>query len=120
MPGQAGDGVETLARQGTCGDAQQQRCAGDARAIFDEVRRHWLAGEACGTELYAVAQRASERLGWQLYLDLCGHRLQQPVPAPAGSRPAMQQWRLEVHLRHPRLACGASYAGVLQEYAAVD
>lgn len=99
--------------------ALRHRCAGDARAIFHEVRRHWLASDVCGKELYAVAQRASARLGWQVHLELSGHRLDQPAAALAGCRPASQQWRLEVHLHHLQHDDGACYAGILQDEAAL-
>lgn len=117
-----GDGGDTFT---TGSNAELARCARDARDIFHETRRHWLATQASGRALYAFAVAAAEQRGWTLNLDLSGHRIadfphaaihQGPL-AEVEFTPARQLWVLEIHIRNAAGTFGAFYEDMLLEDA---
>src|SRR3984957_13243642 len=67
-----GDGGETFL---TGSDLEMARCAEDARQLFHLVRKKWEKEAATGKVLYDYATEAAAQMGWQLNLDLSGHRL---------------------------------------------
>ncbi|EKG37806.1 MULTISPECIES: M24 family metallopeptidase [Pseudomonas syringae group] len=115
-----GDGGQTFV---TGTDIGKARCAQDSQAIFHEVRRHWLTTGATGKALYLFAAQASERRGWELNMDLDGHRLSdfphtaiyKGAMADIEFTPSSQLWVLEIHIRHPDHTYGAFFEDMLLE-----
>lgn len=115
-----GDGGDTF----ICGnDPEMMRCAEDARRIFHLVRKKWQDEPATGKDLYEFAVKVARDLGWELNLDLSGHRISDfphadiyegPL-ADAEFHPARLIWVLEIHIRHPTKAYGAFFEDLLLE-----
>jgi methionyl aminopeptidase len=113
-----GDGGETF----TVGnDALLARCARDAQELFHEVGRQWAAHGWTGARLYEFAQRCARDLGWELNLDLPGHRLSDfphaaihtGALAATDFRPSALRWVLEIHLLDPLGRFGAFFEDLL-------
>ena len=113
-----GDGGDTFV---TGADPEKARCAADARAIFHQVRRHWLQHGASGQDLYRFAAACAQARGWELNLDLSGHRLAD-FPHSAAHKGALADyphapnellWVLEIHIRHPSQPYGAFFEDML-------
>ncbi len=104
-------------------DPDHHRAKRDARAIWEDTRRHWFDHGATGKELYEFAVQAAENLGWKLNLDLSGHRLSEfPHSAhydgsiadvPYSLHP--DRWVLEIAIIHPERHFGAFYEDLLLE-----
>jgi methionyl aminopeptidase len=115
-----GDGGATF----TVGnDAMQAKCARDAQELFHDVRRQWAAFGWSGVRLYEYAQRRAQEMGWELNLELPGHRVSD-FPhaaihtrslASADFRPSAMRWILEIHLRDPQGRFGAFFEDMLLE-----
>jgi Xaa-Pro aminopeptidase len=103
-------------------DAEMHRAAHDVRAIFDLVQDKWRAERLTGAALYAYAEEQSAALGWQLNLEVPGHRIGDfPHEAiydgdmsGAAFAPADGLWILEIQIRHPRREFGAFYEDMLK------
>ncbi|MGE6919311.1 M24 family metallopeptidase [Achromobacter kerstersii] len=117
-----GDGGDTFL---TGTDPMKAKCASDAREIFHEVRGHWRDTGATGKELYAIAIEAAQRRGWELNMDLSGHRLadfphaavyEGPM-ADVDFTPSRQLWVLEIHIRNREGTYGAFFEDMLLEDA---
>ncbi|MBN9696738.1 MAG: aminopeptidase P family protein [Zoogloea sp.] len=115
-----GDGGDSFV---TGSDPDKARCAADARAIFHEVRRKWLAEGATGRALYDYAVSCATARGWVLNMDLSGHRIadfphaaihEGPL-AETDFSPSRLLWVLEIHIRHPSAAYGAFFEDLLLE-----
>jgi Xaa-Pro aminopeptidase len=104
-------------------DPDHHRAKRDARAIWEDTRRHWFEQGATGKDLYDFATQAAEDLGWKLNLDLSGHRLSDfPHSAhydgsiadvPFALHP--DRWVLEIAIIHPERPFGAFYEDLLLE-----
>ena len=116
--GYEGDAGDTFV---TGSNPELKRCARDARKIFDAVANQWKTEKATGVELYQFAGEMAKDLGWELNLDLGGHRLGE---APSGEQyegplseitfnPAPYLWMVEIHIRHPEKQFGAFYEDLL-------
>jgi Xaa-Pro aminopeptidase len=114
-----GDGGDTFV---TGQDPDKARCAADARALFHICRKRWENQSSSGKELYAFAVDEARRMGWELNMDLSGHRISEfpheghyPGPmadidfTPSGG----PVWVLEIHIRHPTESYGAFYEDML-------
>jgi methionyl aminopeptidase len=95
----------------------------DVREIWEQVRQVWFSEELSGRELYDVAIAKAESFGWQLNMDLSGHRLSDfphsahydgPL-AEVDFRPRPNLWILEIAIRHPEQSFGAFYEDLLLE-----
>jgi hypothetical protein len=115
-----GDGGDTF----VVGDNPSMRqCAEDARTLFHIVRRKWSSEGISGKDLYAFAEAAALKLGWELNLDLSGHRLSDfPHAAiydgPMGDvdfKPSPLLWVLEIHIRNKERTFGAFFEDMLLE-----
>jgi Xaa-Pro aminopeptidase len=115
-----GDGGDTFV---TGSDPEMARCAEDARKLFHVVRKKWKRESATGKVLYDYATAAASQLGWELNLDLSGHRLSDfphaavydgPM-ATLDFTPTARLWVLEIHIRHPTRGFGAFYEDMLLE-----
>jgi hypothetical protein len=102
-------------------DPEMARCAADARALFHVVRRKWVAEGLTGRVLYAYAVDEARRMGWELNMDLSGHRISDfphaviydgPL-AEVDFRPSPDLWVLEIHIRHPTKAYGGFFEDML-------
>jgi len=116
--GYEGDAGETFV---TGSNPELKRCALDAKAIFEAVAEKWKTGKPTGEELYQFARQKAKELGWELNMDLGGHRL---GDFPSGDHydgplseisfyPAPNRWMVEIHIRHPDQAFGAFYEDLL-------
>jgi Xaa-Pro aminopeptidase len=116
--GYEGDAGETFI---TGGNPGLKRCALDARLIFNAVAEKWKKDKATGVELYHFAEQMAKELGWELNLDLGGHRL---GDYPSGDHydgplseisfcPSPNRWMVEIHIRHPGQIFGAFYEDLL-------
>jgi Xaa-Pro aminopeptidase len=115
-----GDGGDTFV---VGDDPDHHRAKRDARAIWEDTRRHWFEQGATGKELYDFAVQAAVDLGWKLNLDLSGHRLSEfPHSAhydgsiadvPYSLHP--DRWVLEIAIIHPERHFGAFYEDLLLE-----
>ena len=102
-------------------DPEHRKAATDVRALWDEVRDQWLTAGLTGTALYDYAVKRATELGWELNLDLSGHRLgdfpheahYDGSLADAGIRPHPNLWVLEIAIKHPTRPFGAFYEDLL-------
>ena len=113
-----GDGGDTF----TVGTAPDMaKCAADAKTLFHIVRKKWETTGMSGRELYEFATEEAKALGWELNLDLSGHRLSDfphaaiydgPM-AEVDFKPSPLLWVLEIHIRHPTEGYGAFFEDML-------
>jgi Xaa-Pro aminopeptidase len=113
-----GDGGDTF----TVGNAPEMaKCAEDARKLFHIVRKEWENTGKSGKELYEFAVEEAKALGWELNMDLSGHRISDfphaaiydgPM-ADVDFKPAPLLWVLEIHIRNPAGGFGAFYEDML-------
>lgn len=102
-------------------DPDHHRARVDVRAVWDEVRDVWSQRRLSGRALYERAAAAAEARGWQLNLDLAGHRLSDfphaahydGTLAEVDIVPAPDLWVLEIAIRHPDRPFGAFYEDLL-------
>lgn len=105
------------------GDAEMLRIARDVHAVFDRVQQRWRDDGLTGQALYREAVGIAESLGWQLNLDMSGHRLAE-FPhaahhkgslAEAPFKPSPGLWMLEIQIRHPVRPFSAFFEDLLLE-----
>jgi Xaa-Pro aminopeptidase len=97
------------------------RAANDVHDIWNDVRDAWFTDRLTGRDLYEFAERSCDERGWQLNLELTGHRISDfPHKAhfsgPMSSVdivPAPDLWVLEIGLAHPTRTFGAFYEDTL-------
>jgi hypothetical protein len=113
-----GDGGDTFL---TGANPLMAQAATDARVLFHLVRKKWLSDGWTGKELYDFAEGAARNMGWELNLDLSGHRISDfphaaiydgPM-ATVDFCPSPLLWVLEIHIRHPRHPFGAFFEDML-------
>jgi methionyl aminopeptidase len=115
-----GDAGETVA---VGGDPDMIRAARDVKVLWQQVRGRWRADGLTGKSLYAFATQAAHDMGWELNLELTGHRLSEfPHDAhydgtlsDVGFRPSEARWVLEMQIRHPEREFGAFFEDLLLE-----
>lgn len=113
-----GDGGDTFV---TGTNPAYAKCARDARTLFHVVRKKWEKENASGKALYDFATQEARKLGWELNLDLSGHRLSDfPHAAlydgPMNTldfTPSALLWVLEIHIRDPQMKFGAFFEDML-------
>lgn len=90
-------------------DPEMHRIQRDVHAVFDGVQRHWRNERAAGEALYRFAVAEAAARGWELNLDMSGHRLSE-FPHAAHHKGALAEapfsptpglWMLEIQIRHP-------------------
>ncbi len=113
-----GDGGDTFI---VGSNAEMARCAADARKLFHIVRKKWTQTGLGGKGLYDFATAEAEAMGWELNLDLSGHRLSDfphaavydgPL-AEIDFRPSPLLWVLEIHIRDRDRKFGAFFEDML-------
>jgi Xaa-Pro aminopeptidase len=104
-------------------DPDHLRAKKEVRLIWDTVREKWFAEGLSGKELYDFAIATAQSYGWQLNMDLSGHRLSDfphsahydgPM-AEIDFRPNPNLWVLEIAIIHPDRGFGAFYEDLLLE-----
>jgi Xaa-Pro aminopeptidase len=114
-----GDGGDTFV---TGANPEMARCAADARKLFHIVRKVWEAQKATGRALYDFAVAEAQAMGWELNMDLSGHRISEfpheahyagPMAEVDFTPSAGPLWVLEIHIRHPTEKFGAFYEDML-------
>lgn len=113
-----GDGGDTFV---TGSNAAYAKCAADAKALFHLVRKKWQKEGATGIALYDFATAEAEKMGWELNLDLSGHRISDFPHAAAYDgpmntvdfTPSPLLWVLEIHIRSADMKFGAFYEDML-------
>ena len=113
-----GDGGDTFL---TGSDPEMAKAAADARTLFHITRKKWQDDGWTGIKLYDFATAEAEKLGWELNLDLSGHRISDfPHAAiyegPMNTLdfcPSPLIWVLEIHIRHPTRKFGAFFEDML-------
>ena len=104
-------------------DPELERCARGAEELFHEVRAAWRRHGWTGVRLYEYAGQRARQMGWELNLDLPGHRLSDfphaalhtGALAQAAFSPSPLRWVLEIHLRDPGHRFGAFFEDLLLE-----
>lgn len=104
-------------------DQEHHKAAHDVKALWDDVREQWFTTGMTGVALYDYAVKRAEEMGWELNLDLSGHRLgdfpheahYDGSLAEADIRPNPNLWVLEIAIRHPTRKFGAFYEDLLLE-----
>ena len=104
-------------------DPERHRLVRDVRAIFDRTSRHWRETRATGAALYRYAAAEAATRGWQLDLEMAGHRLgayphavfHDGTLARAEFTPSPGLWMLEIQLRHPDRPYSAFFEDLLLE-----
>jgi Xaa-Pro aminopeptidase len=104
-------------------DPGRQRIVRDLHEVFERTVRHWRATHPTGVELYRFAASQANSLGWELDLDMAGHRLGEHPHAPlhdgtlasAEFTPSSGLWMLEIQLRHPDVPYSAFFEDLLLE-----
>jgi hypothetical protein len=113
-----GDGGDSFV---TGTDPEMAKCAEDARTLFHLTRHKWMAERLTGQALYAFAVEEAAKMGWELNMDLSGHRLSDfphavifdgPM-ADMDFTPSAGLWVLEIHIRHPKRPFGAFFEDML-------
>jgi Xaa-Pro aminopeptidase len=102
-------------------DPERHRVVRDVRAIFDGTSRHWRETRATGAALYRFAAAAAAARGWELDLEMAGHRLgvhphasnHDGTLATADFTPTAGLWMLEIQIRHPGLPYSAFFEDLL-------
>jgi hypothetical protein len=113
-----GDGGDTFVFGN---DPLKLKCAEDARKLFHLVRHKWEDTGMSGKALYEYATAEALAMGWELNLDLSGHRLSDFPHAAIYDGPMMDVdfkpspllWVLEIHIRHPTAGYGAFFEDML-------
>jgi Xaa-Pro aminopeptidase len=104
-------------------DPDMHRIARDVRTVFDRVHARWRADGLSGEALYRHASDVALSLGWELNLDMSGHRLadfphaaiHRGALAATPFAPSPGLWVLEIQIRHPELPFSAFYEDLLLE-----
>ena len=113
-----GDGGDTFT---TGANPAMKQCAEDAKKLFHIVRKKWAGTGLNGKELYEFAEAEALGMGWELNLDLSGHRLSEfphaaiydgPL-AEVDFKPSPLLWVLEIHIRNHEKTFGAFYEDML-------
>jgi len=115
-----GDGGATFT---TGADPDMIRMARDVKDVFDAVAARWRSDRLTGEALYRVAVSEAEARGWQLNLEMTGHRISEfPHKAHYDGAlieqnfvPSPNLWILEIQLRHPTRRFGAFYEDLLTD-----
>ncbi|MFC3530815.1 M24 family metallopeptidase [Vogesella facilis] len=102
-------------------DPRKLACAHAARQLWQEVKEKWLREQLAGPALYHFAEQRAQAMGWQLNLDIKGHRVSDFPHAiyQAGSLgdfaacPDSGLWILEIQIADPAGQFGAFYEDLL-------
>lgn len=116
--GHEGDAGATFV---TGSDPHMKACAEAAKTLFDQVEARWKGEQVAGPELYRYAEAQANAMGWNLNLDIKGHRVSDfPHAIHRGGdlgdfeqHPGAGLWILEIQIAHPDKPYGAFYEDLL-------
>lgn len=116
--GHEGDAGETFT---TGDDPEMSACAAAAKILFTRVENQWKTHRVAGQALYAYAQEQATAMGWNLNLDIKGHRVSDfPHAIYRGGNlgdfettPGAGLWILEIQIAHPSKPYGAFFEDLL-------
>jgi Xaa-Pro aminopeptidase len=102
-------------------DPEKKACALAVKTLFDNVCDAWRVRDLSGAALYDYADHRAQDLGWNLNLDVKGHRVSDFPHAihRAGTLGALHAcpiagvWILEIQIAHPTKPFGAFYEDLL-------
>lgn len=102
-------------------DTDMQACAAASQQIFTAVKKQWETAHFSGQDLYLFAEQEAEKLGWNLNLEIKGHRVSDFPHAiyRAGDLgdfdqvPDVGLWILEIQIAHPTKPFGAFFEDLL-------
>jgi len=102
-------------------DPEMHRIVRDVRRLFEDASAAWRTQGLTGTALYEYASRRAVEMGWELNLEMNGHRLadfphaaiHNGALAEAAFPPTSKLWMLEIQIRHPRRPFSAFYEDLL-------
>lgn len=102
-------------------DPERHRIVRDLHEVFELTSSHWRGVRPTGIELYRYAEREAASRGWQLDLEMAGHRLGEyphsalhdGTLANADFTPSSGLWMLEIQLRHPDVPYSAFFEDLL-------
>jgi methionyl aminopeptidase len=104
-------------------DPMHLKAKEDVRTIWQIVREKWFTEQISGAELYEFAIKTTQSFGWNLNMDLSGHRLSDyphsahydgPL-AEISFKPSPNLWVLEIAIASPDNTFGAFYEDLLLE-----
>jgi methionyl aminopeptidase len=116
--GTEGDAGDTF----VLGDEPEMvRAADEVKELWRAVRNQWRDEGSSGADLYRFAEATATAMGWQLNLQLTGHRLSEfPHKAHYDGKlakvefcPSSGLWVLEIQIRHPVKEFGAFFEDLL-------
>jgi len=115
-----GDGGGTFV-VGQQADPEMRRCAADVMRIFAAVRNEWATTSITGKQLYDLASKRADELGWVLNLGLTGHRLSEVshknyfagTLGMVNHHPSPNLWILEIQIGHPHKPIGGFFEDLL-------
>jgi len=113
-----GDGGDTFV---VGNDPEMLGAQRDVRDLFSRARAKWLAHGLSGMALYDFAAAEAQAMGWELNLDMSGHRLadfphavlHKGSLAETPFAPSPGLWVLEIQIRHPDRPFSAFYEDLL-------
>ncbi|MBH48193.1 MAG: (Fe-S)-binding protein [Halobacteriovorax sp.] len=113
-----GDYGETF----VCQSNQSNDLIDASQTVFQETAKAWREQGLNGKELYSFANNKAKELGFELNLDMDGHRLGDFPHAlhfkgglpDHSATPAPGLWILEIHLRDPKTNRGAFFEDLLR------
>lgn len=113
-----GDGGDTFV---VGNDPEMLGAQRDVRDLFGRARAKWLNEGLSGMALYDFAAAEAQAMGWELNLDMSGHRLadfphavlHKGALAEAPFTPSPELWVLEIQIRHPDRPFSAFYEDLL-------
>lgn len=102
-------------------DSEMSACAQACKTIYEEVETHWRKTRCSGKALYDFAEKIAAKHGWQLNVEIRGHRVSDFPHAiyKAGDWgdfvdvPEAGLWILEIQIQHPSKPYGAFYEDLL-------
>jgi len=102
-------------------DPDKAACAAAAKTLFDDVRDVWRNRALTGPELYDYAAQRADALGWELNMDIKGHRVSDfPHAIHRGGdlgefegMPLPGVWVLEIQIANRQGTYGAFHEDVL-------
>lgn len=121
-------GVVWEGHEGDAGDSfvvgnapDKQACAEAARTLWNEVRKKWIQDQCTGFDLYQYAETRASQMGWDLNLEIKGHRVCDfPHAIYKAGRlgdfsycPNVGLWILEIQIAHPSGEYGAFFEDLL-------
>ncbi|MDY7560866.1 M24 family metallopeptidase [Pseudomonas sp. 10B1] len=105
----------------TGNDPEMATCAAAAKTLFTRVEHYWKAHKTPGQALYTFAQEQAVEMGWELNLNIKGHRVSDfPHAIYRGGNlgdfettPGAGLWILEIQIAHPSKPYGAFFEDLL-------